>query len=211
MTGGSRRTQLTTESRRADTGMERRSTTEAESAPISTTAGNKKDAQKTRATSRSGTRRRTRPGAERKTERDATRGTKTRREAERQTSNLTEIQNETKKSKETKAKSDRRKGSITKSPKRRISLERAVTARFVILINFVGLNHKGIPLLIHPFITLHTFVLACYSMQTCSLASEIHVCVFTLCIFVFRLIYQRRRRRNPSQRSSIKQPNLCQQ
>lgn len=177
MTGGSRRTQLTTESRRADAGMERRSTTEAESAPTSTSAGNKKDAPKTRATSRSGTRRRTRPGAERKTERDATRGTKTRRETERETSNLTEIQNETKKSKETEAKSDRRKGSVTKSPRRGISLERAVTARFVNLIKVVGLNHKSIPLLIHPFITLQIFILACYSMQTCSSASEIQVCV----------------------------------
>lgn len=152
MTEGNRKTQLTTETRRADAEMERRSITEAGSAPTSTSAGNKKPGPKTRATNRSGTRRRTRPGAERKTERDATKGPKTRRETERETTSLTEIRKETKTSKKTEAKSARRRESVTKM-KRGISLGRVATVRFVILIN-VGIYHKGLTLQMHPFIKL---------------------------------------------------------
>lgn len=153
MTEGNRKSQVTTETRRADVGMERRSITEAGSAPTSTSAGNKKPVAKTRARNRSGTRRRTRPGAERRTERDATRGTKTRRETERETASLTEIRKETKTGKKTEAKSARRKENATKT-KRGIRLGRVVTLRFVILIN-VGRNHKSFTLLMPPSVKLH--------------------------------------------------------
>lgn len=129
MREGSRKTQLTTETRRAD---ERRSIREAGSAQTSTSAGNKKAAPKTRATNQSGTRTRTRPGAERKTERDATKGTNTKRETESETTSLTESQKERKTSKKTEAK--RKRESITRK-KRGLSLGTGATVRFVIVID----------------------------------------------------------------------------
>lgn len=128
MTEGNRKT------RRADGEMERRSITGAGSAPTSSSAGSKKAVPKTRATkqsrTRTGTGTRRRPGAERKTERDATNGTKTRSERGREISSLPVIRKETKTSKKTEAKSATRKESVTKT-KRGISLGRAVTVRFV--------------------------------------------------------------------------------
>lgn len=117
MTEGNRKTQLTTESRRADAEMERRSITEAGSAPTSTSAGSKKAVPKTRATNRSG--RRTRPGAEKKTERDATKGTKT--------------------GKKTEAKSARRRESGAKM-KRGTSLGSIVPLRFVRWLMWVNIT-----------------------------------------------------------------------
>lgn len=176
MTEGNRKTQLTTGTRRAGGAMERRSITEAGSAPTGTSAGNKKPTPKTRATNRSGTR----LGAERKTERDATKGTKRRRETERETTSRTEIRKETKTSRKTEAKSARRKESVIKT-KRGISLGRGVAVRFVILIK-VGINLKvslfrRILLLNYTHIKPTEAVLQLGVRYGCS-------CIYTVCVCV---------------------------